>query len=139
VKQEVLALRCLDFSLFRSIFIFISISISMSIPSPQLIFHHPTGIFQRLQQGDLPDGVAGAQANPLGDGPVLALGFGNLLLGAEGLVALDGDWISVLAMVSCNTIMTYRHLEGGRDGELVDGEEVVGSSAGLCAAGAWLA
>lgn len=37
---------------------------------------------------DLPDGVAGAQTNPLGDGAVLTLSFGKLLLGAEGLVAL---------------------------------------------------
>lgn len=37
---------------------------------------------------DLPDGVAGAQTDPLGDGAVLTLSFGKLLLGAEGLVAL---------------------------------------------------
>jgi hypothetical protein len=39
---------------------------------------------------DLPDGVASAQANPLGDRAVLALSLGKLLLGAEGLVALLG-------------------------------------------------
>ena len=39
---------------------------------------------------DLPDGVAGAQTDPLGDGAVLTLSFGKLLLGAEGLVALCG-------------------------------------------------
>jgi hypothetical protein len=37
---------------------------------------------------DLPDGVAGAQTDPLGDGTVLALSLSKLLLGAEGLVAL---------------------------------------------------
>jgi len=37
---------------------------------------------------DLPDGVASAQANPLGNGAVLTLSFGKLLLGAESLVAL---------------------------------------------------
>ena len=37
---------------------------------------------------DLPDGVAGAQTNPLRDGAVLLLSFGKLLLGAESLVAL---------------------------------------------------
>lgn len=37
---------------------------------------------------NLPDGVAGAQTDPLGDGTVLALSFGKLLLGAESLVAL---------------------------------------------------
>lgn len=36
----------------------------------------------------LPDGVTGPQTNPLGDGTVLLLGFGKLLLGAETLVAL---------------------------------------------------
>lgn len=41
---------------------------------------------------DLPDGVAGAQADPLGDGTVLALSLGKLLLGAEGLVALLKKW-----------------------------------------------
>lgn len=37
---------------------------------------------------NLPDGVAGAQTNPLGDRAVLTLSFGKLLLGAESLVAL---------------------------------------------------
>lgn len=37
---------------------------------------------------NLPDGVAGAQTNPLRDGAVLTLSFGKLLLGAESLVAL---------------------------------------------------
>lgn len=41
-----------------------------------------------MNGGDLPDGVASAQTNPLGDGAVLTLSFGKLLLGAEGLVAL---------------------------------------------------
>lgn len=85
-------------SSFVSIFIFISIP-QLLVPLPsQPIFCNPTDRTVQthheeegyLQQGDLPDGVAGAQANPLGDGPVLALSFGNLLLGAEGLVALDG-------------------------------------------------
>jgi hypothetical protein len=42
------------------------------------------------QRCDLPDGVVGAQTDPLGDGAVLTLSFGKLLLGAEGLVALCG-------------------------------------------------
>ena len=37
--------------------------------------------------GVVSDGVAGAQTDPLGDGAVLTLSFGKLLLGAEGLVA----------------------------------------------------
>lgn len=36
----------------------------------------------------VPDGVAGAQANPLGNGAVLLLRLGELLLRAESLVAL---------------------------------------------------
>lgn len=44
----------------------------------------------RKQRCDLPDGVVGAQTDPLGDGAVLTLSFGKLLLGAEGLVALCG-------------------------------------------------
>lgn len=41
--------------------------------------------------GVVPDGVASAKANPLGDGPVLLLGLGQLDLGAERLVALCCD------------------------------------------------
>ena len=36
----------------------------------------------------VPDGVARSEANPLGDGTVLLLRLGELLLGAERLVAL---------------------------------------------------
>lgn len=36
----------------------------------------------------VPDGVTSSQANPLGNGAVLLLGLGQLLLGAERLVAL---------------------------------------------------
>jgi hypothetical protein len=42
------------------------------------------------RSGGVPDGVAGSEADPLGDGAVLLLRFGKLLLGAEGLVALRG-------------------------------------------------
>lgn len=48
------------------------------------------GFGSRNEGCDLPDGVAGAQTDPLGDGAVLTLSFGKLLLGAEGLVALCG-------------------------------------------------
>jgi hypothetical protein len=37
----------------------------------------------RLLRRVVPDGVAGPQANPLGNGAVLLLRFGKLLLGAE--------------------------------------------------------
>ncbi len=36
----------------------------------------------------LPDGVTGPETNPLGDGTVLLLSFGKLLLGTETLLAL---------------------------------------------------
>lgn len=36
----------------------------------------------------IPNGVASAKPNPLGNGPVLLLGLGQLLLGLESLVAL---------------------------------------------------
>lgn len=50
--------------------------------------HCARGIFLLVGGRDLPDGVVGAQTNPLGDGAVLTLSFGKLLLGAESLVAL---------------------------------------------------
>jgi hypothetical protein len=37
----------------------------------------------------VPDGVAGPQADPLGNGTVLLLRAGKLLLGAEGLLGLQ--------------------------------------------------
>ena len=41
------------------------------------------------RQGEIvPNGVAGAQPNPLGNGTVLLLGLGQLLLDTERLVAL---------------------------------------------------
>jgi hypothetical protein len=40
------------------------------------------------QRGVVPDGVAGPQANPLGDGAVLLLRTRKLLLGAERLLGL---------------------------------------------------
>ena len=55
----------------------------------------------------LPDSVASAQANPLGDGAVLTLSFGKLLLGAERLVALQG----------------IQKLVGGRGKSWVEGEK----------------
>ena len=52
-------------------------------PTDRWAFHKEKVIY-------LPDGVTGPQTNPLGDGTVLLLGFGKLLLGAETLVALMG-------------------------------------------------
>lgn len=45
---------------------------------------------ERRKEVCLPDGVTGSQADPLRDRTVLLLGFGKLLLGAEGLLALLG-------------------------------------------------
>jgi hypothetical protein len=39
-------------------------------------------------RGNIPDGVTGAKTDPLGDGAVLLLSFGELHLGAEGLLGL---------------------------------------------------
>jgi hypothetical protein len=52
----------------------------------------------------VPDGVAGAEANPLGDGPVLLARLGQLHLGAESLVALQ---IVTLAFV--RWLLSRRH------------------------------
>lgn len=38
---------------------------------------------------NVPDGVVGAEANPLGKGTVLLLGLGKLLLDTESLVGLE--------------------------------------------------
>lgn len=91
------------------------------------------GFGSRDEGCDLPDGVAGAQTDPLGDGAVLTLSFGKLLLGAEGLVALCGKLtlkfcFSVFRVLTGerktakmahvffenggNRVVTYRHLEG---------------------------
>ena len=54
-------------------------------PSLAILLFSPVGYFG----ASIPDGVASLQANPLGDGPVLLLGLGQLLLGAERLVGLS--------------------------------------------------
>jgi hypothetical protein len=44
---------------------------------------------EKLVVGEIvPNGVASAEPDPLGNGPVLLLGLGQLLLDLEGLVAL---------------------------------------------------
>lgn len=42
-----------------------------------------------------PDGVSGSETDPLRDRAVLLLGFGKLLLGTEGFVALQKRYQSV--------------------------------------------
>lgn len=65
-------------------------------------------IFPRSVGGkcDEPDGVAGPQADPLGDGAVLLLRPGELLLGAERLLAL-----CVVLVVSARRPATLCHSE----------------------------
>ena len=63
----------------------------------------------------IPDGVVGLQADPLGDGPVLLLGLGQLLLGAERLVGLSQELArrghGMLGAWNRRS-GTYRHLDG---------------------------
>jgi len=47
-----------------------------------------TGLAPVASLGIVSDGVTGPQADPLGNGPVLLLGLGKLLLGAESLLGL---------------------------------------------------
>lgn len=76
-----------------------AVHIRRSIPSPsKSIFNSsllaaPLAVLlfvpARSFGASIPDGVVGLQADPLGDGPVLLLGLGQLLLGAERLVGLS--------------------------------------------------
>lgn len=47
----------------------------------------------------VPDGVASAEPDPLGDGSVLLLGLGQLLLDTESLVALYGKIVVSFLML----------------------------------------
>jgi hypothetical protein len=58
---------------------------SQPISSLGILLSSPVGCIE----AGIPDGVVGLQADPLGDGPVLLLGLGQLLLGAERLVGLS--------------------------------------------------
>jgi hypothetical protein len=49
-----------------------------------------TGLAPVPPLGVVADSVTGAQTDPLGNGTVLLLGLGKLLLGLEGLLALFG-------------------------------------------------
>jgi hypothetical protein len=62
----------------------------------------------------VPDGVVGAQTDPLRDGTVLLLGLGQLLLGAERLVGLYGYMVSegVCSCICGAGGSPYRHLDG---------------------------
>lgn len=88
-----------------------------------ILLSNPVGCFG----ASIPDGVAGLQANPLGDGPVLLLGLGQLLLGAERLVGLSQRLARrVHGMLEILTLLevvrgTYRHLDGVRMSSVVVG------------------
>lgn len=108
-----------------------------SVPSSCIIEFQP-GFFQGQS---IPDGVASLQANPLGNGPVLLLGLGQLLLGAERLVGLLSSKKremsacpphGMLAVVSLLGVSrgTYRHLDGVLSGCL---------RFGCCSMVAWVA
>jgi hypothetical protein len=58
---------------------------SQPVSSLGILLSFPVGCIE----ASIPDGVVGLQADPLGDGPVLLLGLGQLLLGAERLVGLS--------------------------------------------------
>ena len=83
----------------------------------------PVGCFG----ASIPDGVAGLQADPLGDGPVLLLGLSQLLLGAERLVGLSQRLARrVHGMLRIFVVFevvrsTYRHLDGVRMSSVVVG------------------
>ena len=87
-----------------------------SSPSLAILLSNPVACFG----ASIPDGVASLQANPLGDGPVLLLGLGQLLLGAERLVGLSQRLgRRVYGMLEICLLLgvvqsTYRHLDGVR-------------------------
>ena len=76
-----------------------------------VLLSNPAGCFE----ASIPDGVVGLQADPLGDGPVLLLGLGQLLLGAERLVGLSQELArrghGMLGAWNRRS-GTYRHLDG---------------------------
>jgi hypothetical protein len=90
---------------------------------------------------DVPDGVARPQSDPLRNRPVLLLGPGQLLLGAEGFVALDFfDFFSMISSLEFLYVRQQRSDGGdwrdpvgnrrwqdGRSGEsVVNREEIKG-------------
>lgn len=104
-------------------------------PFPHRRFRIGVGFEGWRSRCDLPDGVAGAQTDPLGNGTILALSLSKLLLGAEGLVALlkidglENDFeirvfflllfiserqmaTGTIGVLNFDRGCTYRHLEG---------------------------
>lgn len=74
-------------------------SVFGSMPKPHILIHSPSAPQHRRHSSGksdndsggafVPDGVVCPQSNPLWDWAVLLLRFGELLLGAEGLVGLS--------------------------------------------------
>lgn len=58
--------------------------------TPNAAGHHGP---RQSSKNNIPDRIASSQANPLRDGTVLLLGFGELLLRAEGFVRLAGGLV----------------------------------------------
>jgi hypothetical protein len=57
----------------------------------------------------VPDGVVCAQTDPLGDRAILLLRFRKLLLGAEGLLGLQGVSSSWIEEAKVREGVSYRH------------------------------
>ena len=60
------------------------------------------GLAPMTSLGVVSDGVTSPQADPLGNGPVLLLGLGKLLLGTESLLARHLDCVVLL---ECRTVL----------------------------------
>lgn len=85
------------------------------LPTRAFILRPPFQSSRVYFEASIPDGVVGLQADPLGDGPVLLLGLGQLLLGAERLVGLSQELARRghgMLGVRNRRSGTYRHLDG---------------------------
>ena len=97
------------------------------LPTRAFILRPPFQSSRVYFEASIPDGVVGLQADPLGDGPVLLLGLGQLLLGAERLVGLSQRLARrVHGMLRIFVLLevvrgTYRHLDGVRMSSVVVG------------------
>lgn len=74
-----------------------------------------------ISEGFVPDGVTGTETDPLGDGTVLLLRLGKLLLDTESLVALCGDNIRQLNPL--NILCDAPPPTPIRRSQLIDGNE----------------
>ena len=83
---------------------------------PTLVSPAPTSVAKRVRDEEgvcsVPDGVTGAKTDPLGNGAVLPLRLGELLLRAESLVALC-QWGSVWDLIM--TVSPLQELHSAHD------------------------